>query len=717
VIYRINDIEKLNVEELVNKASDVLESIGKFSAKTVLKTAQIVGEWNGIKWTNEQLLCIGASNRRLLIEAGPGTGKTTVLQGRILKDKIFDNIRGEDILVLAYNKHTADEMRLRQHNFVSVVNKRGIDGKRPNGVIFSCTFHVNAVSWIKEYPREAEVKRFNILEDILITYDSRDRGIDMAMKQAFANANVNREPSGKLAAAFIKLYDFMRETLWPEENIGSLPGFKAMQVSPEVFLDICKRFERYKEIKGEVDFIDVLVKFRNVLKVDSCRERIQKAYSRVYVDEYQDFTPLLSTILSEMISEETYLTVIGDGDQSIYGFRGTRADNCAVFETLFPGCLTLELTENRRSGNNIIAVGNKLIKNCKVRTDKVIRGRREGGEVAFNEYLAQIGQMGAILKLIRSRQLNELSSTVIAYRNRKSSNFITYKLLEEEVPFRVGSGYMPFTDTFSVGILDAINLLLKPKFPYYLSSVLFKLLPLHREDMEKVLKNNKNEDGQYSEFWKFKWGEYTKINGLLTTVERLRIISDKMSEGRKMRDYFKDILEIFNKYYWNYQRELENFPTELEDYFISLFDMEKDWDSNYASLTSLFSRKDKFERDGSGILLTTFHGLKGLEFENVVLMDVSDSMFDEKESENYTDDELIKLLYVAVTRTKERLTIFFDGKNSDRIRSMFTDKKDVTVKVDSSAKRVSLEYDAEYDNEDLGNVDDDVINKLKQLLK
>ncbi len=293
----------------------------------------------------------------LLVLAGAGSGKTRVLTYRIAYLLANDRARDSEVTAVTFTNKAALEMRERVETLLG----------QPLGGGFVGTFHRWALEILRRDPQAAGLPRRFVIADT----DEQRQMIKRELKKL--GLDPKEHPPRALLSQISGLVN--RGT--------SQPSFAARSANAnsELLARIWEGYEARKKAAGAVDFDDMLVLARDVLRTDSAmRTRIQMRAKWLLVDEFQDTNSLQMDLLEVVLAGENNLTAVGDEDQSIYRWRGAEMDNILAFERHFPGASVVKLEENYRSTAPILATSGALIAGNRQRRGKTLFTRSEGGD-------------------------------------------------------------------------------------------------------------------------------------------------------------------------------------------------------------------------------------------------------------------------------------------------------------------------------------------------
>lgn len=698
------DFEGLKAYALDNFVSDAIKSRPDYYYNRRAKILSIVCNMLKIKPNNEQWVFLLADCERLLCEAGAGAGKTTMSMLKIVDAKLTYNIPGRDILALAYNTHAAADMKERHASIISMINRCNVKELQRDTNLSCHTFHAFCKSWVQEYPSMFNIQNINgyllkenqqceLMRLSVTTYQKANK-----KNFFFTDSNITD---------LISLYSFAKETLTISnpENWKLSTAYSSLEKSEfsiESIQGILQMYDRAKHIKGKLDFTDLVENMYTLCKDPNIMRRIRANYRVFLVDEFQDITPSMLQILRLIINgdeslgippyDDARLICIGDGDQSIYGFRGTDPDNCIRFKDLFAtdtGMIKITtMSENRRCPSEVLDRARLVIESNNRRIEKPLHAVKDGGTVSVYEYTSQLNEMSQLISKLKGMPQDRLSSTCVCYRTLNSSYLLTLELIKNGIPFRIGSGNMPLTDKLSMTIFDCLNMLTYPDLLDHTRKALYKVVPksatFKRETMLKLLdeeEERRKKGEERRKFYELPFPECANsINGFSDALAILKKAQSLHQLGKPMRSYMPYVIKLIRKYYLDWQ--LTNNVT-LNDEYISYI---TEWFSRSMSYDEFEVERTKLnagiaDNSSQGVYVTTFHGLKGLEFRDVFIIDLADRIFPGTElnqamtlsqsQKDILENEARRLFYVAITRSKENLSLYFSSDCPSRYIRFF----------------------------------------------
>ena len=707
------DIDKYSVDEVYKLIQDPEESNLPKPIKR-LKIIQILFEILGYDLSPDLALALASEPNAQLIIATAGGGKTTGSQIKVVLEKLWrqskrgGKLSGDKVLSLVYNRHNVAQMKEKHAAIVSRIALSGIKGFDVDPNINAATMH----SFCDQI-RTMFVAKIGMLNYKLLDNNEAIKLMD-TVKVSILNKFSIRGSNAR-AEDLITLYNYYRESMIPVEKIDGLDQSVDVPLDTEVVIEIFKLYNTMKKMKKKYDFSDMLNSVYEFLKNNpDDLKQVQKYFDYIVADEVQDFTPIMMSLLQLFVSDGTPLLCIGDEDQGIYNFRGADIYNTLDFESKFNDGKVYSLSQNRRCAANILELAKKVISENDLRFDKQLLGIRPGGLVQYVSYNTVAGENIQVLDQLKKMSTDELYETIVCYREKNSSIMLAELLENEGVPFNVLSGFTPFSHPLFrdvIAVMDALESPLDRKCMLNL----YKVLPITREQMQYAAgynpKTKKFDDVEQMPFWRLDYGSAYNRAGFGDCMELLKTIS--MGIGKiPMKNYFNTLLSMICKYHWNFIRKSRENLEVYDDYIESKVKTIFNVDYLYKEVYNRFSqRKDICRRNQEGrvgVTLSTFHSLKGLEYKNVIIMDMDDSIFPKfsmLESRDYTEMQKkalkeceTRLYYVAVTRAKDNLYIYYNQDNPSRYVALYKDDSKSTVSTDTS--------DMNFFNESFGDYDD-----------
>lgn len=593
----------------------------------------------------------------MLILAGAGSGKTKTLTTRLayLIDEV--GVPTTSTLTLTFTNKAATEMRMRALDLIENTFNQ------PPPLL--CTFHKFGVLFLK----------FNIhllnRKSNFILIDGDDK------KKILKSFKPN------LSIGYIE---------------GGISNLKNLLISPNEALtsaqndyqkEIAKFYRLYQDFlveKNMVDFDDLLVLTYKILDENpTLAQSTSRHYQYIMVDEYQDTNRLQYKLLMKLCSEHKNLCVVGDDDQSIYGWRGADIGNILSFKDNFENVKVIKLEENYRSSSQILKVANSLISHNKNRLGKELQSiKGEGKEIQIIHSYNETEEANEISKKIKELLKKGVSPSQIAvlFRVNALSRSIEVGFNKSEIPYKI-IGAIRFYERAEIkDILSYLRLVINPDDDFSLSRIINKpKRGIGKTTQDKIFQTLQEE--KISVYRAFKEGKLKSIlsdKNHKTLEEFFSMIDDFIHflsiSPLRFIDEFTSSINLINEYENSNESidklyNIEEFYGMFRDYIIQSPESSLEDFLNDLSLSS-----DDTTQKEEYISCMSVHSSKGLEFEYVFITGFEEGFFPLIHDESDIEEER-RLGYVAFTRAKDELYIsyvdsrFYRGERSTLERSRF----------------------------------------------
>ena len=586
----------------------------------------------------------------VLILAGAGSGKTKTVTVRIAS-LLADGVKPYKILALTFTNKAAGEMRERINAMAGSAAKD----------VWISTFHSTCVRILRRDIDKLEMdRRFSI-------YDASDA--ERLMKEVFKDLRLSvTDKIFTVKGAIAQINALKEELISPFE-------YESMTDNDPKKKKIAAVYRRYQErLKNSnaLDFEDLIYKTIQLFNAaPQVLEYYQNRFSYITVDEYQDTNTSQYELIRLLSMKHKNICVVGDDDQSIYGWRGANIRNILEFEKDFPGAKVIKLEENYRSTKNILEAANSVIKNNVNRKNKRLWTQNDaGGIIHLHTAENDIGEAKYIVKKIRERQVfgRKLRDFAVLYRTNAQSRVIEEQLVKEGIPYRIFGGIRFYERAEIKTLLAYLKLIVNPN-----DDISF----------QRVVNEPKRGIGNVSVD---KLRAFSAENGMSLYLSLLCIddVPDLKSAGKKLSDFFelmesfktdaeslplKELMENVVKrsglydYYLTQGEEgeyrLENMA-ELVSKAVDFADKNPDSSlGEFLEDVTLVSDIDTYSEDEDTVSLMTLHSAKGLEFPEVFIVGMEEGLFPSYRSIMYGTqremEEERRLCYVGITRAKEEL--------------------------------------------------------------
>ena len=568
-----------------------------------------------------------------LVIAGAGSGKTKVLTTRIA-NLIAGGVKSSNILAITFTNKAATEMRQRVENLIGT------------HYAFVGTFHSFGLRVIKENLEALGMTRnFTIIdtEDVnsIIKKILKDKGLDPK----------------EYSPAFIRnKISFIKNNMLSESEIDRFFLTEPEQMAAKVYYD----YEKILKRNNTVDFDDLLKKpvelFRNNPEI---LEKYQERYQYILIDEYQDTNEVQYKLVKLLASKYRNLFVVGDPSQSIYAFRGANFQNILNFEKDYPDCKVVTLPKNYRSTQVILDAANDVIKNNRQRKDlDLYSDLGKGVNIkyirAYNDDMETTRVVDEIKNLLNEGY--QRKDMAVFYRTNAQSRAMEDKMVKENIPYKVFGSYYFYKRKEIKDLVAYLKLIANHDDDVSLTRIINEpKRKIGDKTIENIAKVADIEN--ISMFEAIESGKEKEFKDLILELENdsknesLTELIDTILEKTKI----KELLEKENTLESSLRLEnLMEFKSVTENF-------EKVTGSvninDFLDEISLVADASEYTKDGDAVTLMTIHSAKGLEFKVVFIIGLEESILPHANSlyEEAELEEERRLMYVAITRAKERL--------------------------------------------------------------
>ena len=596
----------------------------------------------------------------MLILAGAGSGKTLTITTRLAYLIGEVGIDPLNTLTLTFTNKAATEMKLRALNLIR--------SSQPLANPLLCTFHKFGLLFLKLYMRE--LNRANNF--VIIDIDDKKK-IIKEFESSIATNIVSNE---------ISRYKNM--LLSPEEIISSsvIPAFIGGRANYEKIAKAYKSYEEYLAANNLVDFDDLLCLTYRILDSNpNLCNQISNRYKYITIDEYQDTNELQYKLLRKLCVAHENVVVVGDDDQSIYGWRGAKIENILNFKDQFSSVKVVRLEENYRSSSNILNAANELIDHNRNRLGKkLISTKKDNKDIEILQNSDEESEAklisARIAKLINDGE--HPTQIAILYRINALSRALEEGLIANGVPYKIVGGIKFYERAEIKDIISYLRLILNPHDDFSLERIINRpkrgLGKVGFNKLSEFAFNNKI--SLYEAILRMDEGllgkkVFTALNELARDIAELREAEPKdlvfeLENKFGLKEFYKqspdgdDRLLNIDEFYGSINQKIENNPDfSLEEFLNDI---------------TLQSDQDRISEDAISIM--SVHASKGLEFEHVFIIGLEEGFFPLISDECDIEEER-RLGYVAITRAKSDLVLsssnfrIYRGKKSNLERSRF----------------------------------------------
>ncbi len=588
----------------------------------------------------------------VLIFAGAGSGKTRVLTHKIVHLIEKGLFKPEEILAVTFTNKAAEEMSKRVQSLL----------KQKNVSLNIGTFHSICSRLLRQ-----EIHRLGFSKDFVI-YDVQDQTalIRVVMDELnIARSYVDpKSVRNKISFYKNKLMDF-------EEAKRS-----ARTVLDKTICDIFKKYQSSLKKNNALDFDDLLLfplvlfeEFPDVLK------KYQEKWKYILVDEYQDTNRPQFLFISSIATAHNQICVVGDDDQSIYGWRGADIRNILDFEKTFPGCEIYKLEQNYRSTQQILNAASAVVKNNEDRALKELKAMNGAGDrlglLETNDEMEEADALISVLEKEIKMNKRTFSDFAVLYRTNAQSRALEDSLRRNGIPYKIIGGIRFYERKEVKDLLAYLQLLVNKQDTISLRRVInFPPRGIGLKTVDKCVQEAKkckkelfdvlgdpskmNIRGKQAEELKTFYEIMSKYNDLLDKLNAGELVRTLVDETGMLKHYKKqDTLED--------QERINNINEVLNSVDEFMTRSPNAMLTDFLEEVSLLTGIDNWNDQENRVTLMTVHSAKGLEFPVVFLTGMEDGLFplynalqDKKELE-----EERRLFYVGLTRAKQNVFLLY----------------------------------------------------------
>lgn len=600
----------------------------------------------------EQSEAVRTTEGPLLIMAGAGSGKTRVLTHRIAYLLDEKDVSPYNILAITFTNKAAKEMKERVEQLV---------GEEAQ-VIWMSTFHSMCVRILR---RDAD--RIGIERNFTIIDPTDQKSV---IKDVLKNENIDSkrfEPRMFIGA----ISNLKNELKTPDDAQKEANDFHSQMVAT-----VYKGYQRQLSRNEALDFDDLIMTTINLFeRVPDALEYYQNKFQYIHVDEYQDTNKAQYTLVKLLANKFKNLCVVGDSDQSIYGWRGADIQNILSFEEDYPEAKTIFLEQNYRSTKNILNAANEVIKNNSERKPKGLWTANTGGDkIQYYEAMTERDEAEYVVKEIMKHQRNgkKYSDMAILYRTNAQSRVLEETFMKSNIPYTMVGGQKFYDRKEIKDLLSYLRVIANSNDDISLQRIInVPKRGIGPSSVEKIqtyaVQSNISMFDALGEVDFIGLSKkvtqecinfYETITHLIKEQEFLEI-SEIVEEVLKKSGY-RDMLEREQTLESRSRLEnLDEFMSVPKDYEENT-PLEEQSLINFLTDLSLVADIDEADTQ-SGVTMMTMHSAKGLEFPIVFIMGMEESLFPHiraiKADDDHEMEEERRICYVAITRAEELLYV------------------------------------------------------------
>lgn len=597
-------------------------------------------------FNDAQKMAIRHREGPMLVLAGPGSGKTTVITNRVRYLTEKAGVDPSHILVITFTRAAAREMRERYEQITQAGCSRVSFGTFHSVffLILKLAYRYKAADIVREEQRVQFIK------------------------EMLSKCDLEVEDEGEFISSVLS------EISMVKGDIMDMDHYYAKNCSEDMFRQLYRGYEARLRQNRLLDFDDMLVMCYELFKErKDILSAWQDKYRYILIDEFQDINRIQYEIVKMLALPRNNLFIVGDDDQSIYRFRGADIGNILSFEETFPGAKVIKLEQNYRSTQNILNAANGVIRHNRGRKDKTLwTANGEGELIRFKQFVTAREEADFVAREIRD-SVYAYQDQAVLYRTNAQSRLLEERCIFYNVPYRLVGGVnfyqrkeikdiLAYLKTIANGVddLSVLRIINVPKRG--IGATTMGKVTIFASEHGMSLYDALREARQIPGIGK----AAEKIGTFIGQMESFR--ARAQSEDYTIQDLIEGIMDETG-----YQQELEaegevESQTRLEN-IEELVNKAVSYeeDSEHSTLdefleqVALVADIDNMDESENRVTLMTLHSAKGLEFPKVYLVGLEDGLFPSMMSINSDDktdmEEERRLCYVGITRAKNELVI------------------------------------------------------------
>ena len=583
----------------------------------------------------------------VLILAGAGSGKTRALTWRVA-NLIDHGVPAWAILALTFTNKAAREMKERVRKLI---------GEEQAEEAWISTFHSTCARILRR-----DIEKIGYSRSFVI-YDDDDQ--QRLLKDILKQQNIDDKflPVREVRA---RISDAKNRMQTPDEWFQH--SYRDRRCS--MIHDVMTEYESRMKALNALDFDDLLLKTLELLADHPpVLEVYRRRFRYVLVDEYQDTNRTQYELVRLLTAESRNLCVVGDDDQSIYGWRGADIRNILDFEKDYPDAAVIKLEQNYRSTANILDAANQVIANNDGRKDKTLWTEKEAGE-KLHLYAAGDEREEAAWIAKRIGEMKKagisLGEIAVLYRTNAQSRVIEELLMQAGLPYRVFGG-QKFYDRKEVrDILAYLRVIVNPQDDISLARIINVPKRAIGDSTVEALQAHALRRGMplYSALFDMPDDLGSRARNSVAAFARMMTLLTAMKETMDLEGFVQYLVEtagLEEQYRKEDTEESMNRVENIREFLGSVHEFagmgEEPTLEAYLENVALVTDMDRAEERSDFVTLMTLHSAKGLEFDNVFIPGMEEGIFPSSrsvEEENRLEEER-RLMYVGITRARKRL--------------------------------------------------------------
>lgn len=587
-----------------------------------------------MEFGQEQLQAIRHKRGPMLVLAGAGSGKTTIIVHRIRHLIMMCKVRPENILVLTFTKSAAMEMEDRFHQLTGM-----------KGVKFG-TFHSVFL--------EILIRNTSYTYRSIIDLKTQKELIQAAAIESNYRLGEDEESTDDTIQKILNGIQYLKSG-------GNADQVEYQNIPMDVVKYCFNYYQQYLINNRLIDFNDMLFLTAKLFKTNpNLLEMYHDKYRYILVDEFQDTSPIQEEILELLAKPRNNIFCVGDDDQSIYAFRGAKPAVMFDFAKKYRNCKIVQLPYNYRCTNQIVMAANRLISYNQKRFPKEVHGLRNGNDVNIHSFHTLQAEYAFVKERIMTHcaRGDRYEDHACLFRTRKEIEDFALYLSVKNIPFFSTESIRNIFDHFiaydflsymecAEGNYNNMFLIINRPKRYIEKRHIKKVMDLNLLKKTYISKDyilEKLEDLEY---------DLAMLKNMSLPVEMFDYFFMKIGYKNYLRDYaaYRNMSQDELEDLYNVAESIRNFASQYQskqEFFHAINQYKR----------SLNSKKEGKEGKKGKVVLSTIHSAKGLEYKNVFVFNVNEENLPIKKKGIDKDiEEERRIMYVAITRAKDNLYV------------------------------------------------------------
>ncbi len=597
----------------------------------------------------------------LLVLAGAGSGKTSVITRKIAHLIEQCNIPAERITAMTFTNKAAREMKARVQKLLPAEQTRGLTVS---------TFHQFGLQFLRYELLHTPLKgNFSIMD----ADDSKRLLAELMVRDNLSGV----ERADMIGKAIKMISDWKNDLIAPDKALETLDN-----ADDQIFAHLYELYERHLRAYNAVDFDDLIVLPVRILHDNlAVREKWQNRIRYLLVDEYQDTNTAQYELIKLLVGVRACFTVVGDDDQSIYAWRGAKPENMALLKQDFPNLTVIKLEQNYRSTNRILASANSVITNNEHLFEKVLWSDKGHGEkIRVLTCPTETDEAQRVAREILTHRLRNNGTWdqyAVLYRSNFQARALEAEMRALQIPYKLSGGTSFFSRTEIKDVMSYLRIILNPDDDTAflriintpkrgLGSATLEKLGLFAQEYNLSLLSACGHSGLKAALGNKATNTLQEFAEFISHyTQALYDNTDPMPLVRQMIDEtgYIDFIKGDSKTPQQEKNRLDNIES-LYSSITSLIDRaeeddDKSIDAVIRKLVLLDMLEQQQEEDNTNkVNLMTLHAAKGLEFDFVYIIGVEEDILPHRNSiASETIEEERRLMYVGITRARHELTL------------------------------------------------------------